>query len=332
MYRKTEEEFQSLASEMEQFKKSLKKPPEIPEFDYNQIKHYGRNISRQSYSKGSKRYKDRAVGPLTSNLHPNDSLLVTKEPEIEDKDEPESEKDAPNDYADPIIPKYTSKTRPESSKISKKARIREGIKQLLLNQTHEVGNTLKFYDRTAKTDNENSQNFSTEEDNKEYWDSNYGSLGRTTKSELNKLLNANKAKIKNKLKNVDDHSKIDPKNEKPVGKEVKPLKLNMIPVKNKDIKDEIKKNNDDKTQDVRIQRQISQPVPIIRPDSDQSMLTRKLSARQGVKDWAKTQLYGEYMEKGNQEFNSDEYDCLLTEDENKHLYEMIKARYENDKD
>ena len=217
-------------------------------------------------------------------------------------------------------------------KISKKARIREGIKQLLLNQTHEVGNTLKFYDRTAKTDNENSQNFSTEEDNKEYWDSNYGSLGRTTKSELNKLLNANKAKIKNKLKNVDDHSKIDPKNEKPVGKEVKPLKLNMIPVKNKDIKDELKKNNDDKTQDVRIQRQISQPVPIIRPDSDQSMLTRKLSARQGVKDWAKTQLYGEYMEKGNQEFNSDEYDCLLTEDENKHLYEMIKARYENDKD
>ena len=46
------------------------------------------------------------------------------------------------------------------------------------------------------------------------------------------------------------------------------------------------------------------------------------------KDWCRTNIYKEYIAKGAQEFNSEEYDWLLTEDENKHLYDFVKQRYD----
>lgn len=48
-----------------------------------------------------------------------------------------------------------------------------------------------------------------------------------------------------------------------------------------------------------------------------------------IKDWTKTQIYKEFISKGIHLFNSDQYDCLFTEEDNNHIFNLIKQRYEN---
>lgn len=48
-----------------------------------------------------------------------------------------------------------------------------------------------------------------------------------------------------------------------------------------------------------------------------------------VKDWAKTNIFNEFITKGATEFNSTKDDSLLTITDNKHIYELIKQRYED---
>lgn len=169
---------------------------------------HGRNTSKQSNSKESKRYKDRGVGPMNSDLKTNDGIITKCEPEIEDNNEPESEIDVANDYADPVKPYFQHIKRSESSKVQTK-------------------NTVKFKERRTKTNNDlPSQEMDEDQEEKIYWDSNYGSLGRTTKSELNKLLSMNKSKIKNRKLQMENDQNIDPSPEN------RENKLNKIRSKN----------------------------------------------------------------------------------------------------
>lgn len=98
----------------------------------------------------------------------------------------------------------------------------------------------------------------------------------------------------------------------------------------KDIPDEIAKNAESHNSKQRF------PIPNhpYRPKSDLSntntngTITSLGTFDKTGRDWCKTSIYKEYLSKGAQEFNSEEYDCLLTEDENKHLYDFVKQRYD----
>lgn len=118
--------------------------------------------------------------------------------------------EAPNqDYA-VDIPTFSSdqeklnEKRPETSKIHKKTRIREGIKMLLMNQTYDVDDTnLKFYDRKIKTNNCSSLDLSQDMEDKDYWNSKYDNFARNNSQDLKKMLRENRLKIKEKMKEID---------------------------------------------------------------------------------------------------------------------------------
>lgn len=94
--------------------------------------------------------------------------------------------------------------RPETSKIHKKTRIREGIRILLMNQTCDFENdNLKFYDRKIKTNNCSSLDLSQDMEDKDYWNSKYENFNRNNSQDLKKMLNENRKKIKEKMKELD---------------------------------------------------------------------------------------------------------------------------------
>jgi hypothetical protein len=108
-----------------------------------------------------------------------------------------------------IIPSFSSdlseinKIRPGSSKIHKITRVREGIRRLLGKDDHPETNKLTFFERNAKTDLSQSDKFSQDMEDKNYWDTK-NEFQPSINDELRKLLFDNKKKIKEKLKEIED--------------------------------------------------------------------------------------------------------------------------------
>ena len=73
-----------------------------------------------------------------------------------------------------------------------------------MNQTCDFeNNNLKFYDRKIKTNNCSSLDLSQDMEDKDYWNSKYENFNRNNSQDLKKMLNENRKKIKEKMKELD---------------------------------------------------------------------------------------------------------------------------------
>ena len=73
-----------------------------------------------------------------------------------------------------------------------------------MNQTWDIGDNLKFYDRKTKTNKSSSLELSQDMEDKDYWNSKYNNISRNNTQDLKNMLNENRKKIKEKLRNFDD--------------------------------------------------------------------------------------------------------------------------------
>jgi len=241
-----------------------------------------------------------------------------------------------------FVKSQMQKPRSNSIKISKEVRLKENLVNLIASPDTNFKKYRESLKRKIKTDSNVSEKEFGDNQEKDIWDTNDHSLQEKANKDVSKLLN-----IKTNQENVDKEDKSLSNKNKASIKSQKSRKIRENGDKNigeysnrNKVKDSHK--NKSKGSSTNYKLRIRPPsrensdLNISEINSNEStlkkkdFLNRRLASREiVVKDWAKTNLYKNYLINGITEFNHESYEILFTEDENLNLYDLIKQRYES---